>query len=97
MSLIVKICGLSSRETVDAAIELFDAHVRHGGDGEPDDVADRFRELLPQLTRLVAVHFQRSLVTRALKRLEHRHEDDALSVALETVESSRLAVEVGWR
>lgn len=86
-----------TNETVDAAIELFDAHVRKGDEADPEEVAARFRELLPQLTRLVAVHFQRTLVTRALKRLERKREGTALEAAREAVESSRLDVEVSWR
>lgn len=88
-------------EVVDRAIELFDAHVRKadrdGHDDDPQRVAEAFQQLLPQVTRLVAQHFQRTLVTRALKRLERKHQDDALSAALEAVESAHLEVDVGWR
>ncbi len=35
---------------------------------EADDALDHFHTLLPEITRLVAVHFQRTLVQRALQR-----------------------------
>ncbi len=79
------------------AIELFDRHVRHApvAAADPDAVTRAFRELLPQLTRLVALHFQRTLVTRALSRLEGNRELEDLAAALAAVESSQL--EVKWR
>ena len=54
-----------------------------------------FRQLLPQLTKLVALHFQRTIVTRALTRLEGNQELEDLAAALAAVESSQL--EVKWR
>jgi DNA-binding transcriptional MerR regulator len=86
----------------DAAIELFDTHVRHreGGQGEPaSDVAvtEVFQKLLPQVTRLVALHFQRTLVNRALNRLRGGEEHEALRAALAATENARLEVEVSWR
>ena len=38
---------------------------------------------LPQLTRLVALHFQRTLVSRALQRLAGRGDDEASRAALD--------------
>ncbi len=82
----------------DRAIDLFDEHLRKparrddGGDG---DLTARFRELLPEATRLVALHFQRTLVTRALQRLAASGEDEDLRAALAATESARL--EVAWR
>lgn len=86
-------------ELCDAAIELFDQHVREHGPGAGDDeaVAGAFRRLLPQVTRLVALHFERTLVARALARLEGRGESEALEAARATVESAQLEVDVGWR
>jgi hypothetical protein len=79
------------------AIELFDRYVRHAPvpDDDPEAVTRAFRELLPQLTRLVALHFQRTVVTRALSRLEGNRELEDLAEALAAVESSQL--EVKWR
>jgi DNA-binding transcriptional MerR regulator len=82
----------------DRAIGLFDRHVRGGEatlEQAPDAVAHAFRVLLPQVTRLVALHFQRTVVKRALERLARGDDAHALNSALEAVESSRL--EVTWR
>lgn len=88
----------ATRELAETAIALFDRHVRRGGDGERADVETvtaRFRELLPQATKLVALFFQRTLVSRALERLEGAGEDDALRAAIAATESARL--EVRWK
>ncbi len=87
------------QEVCDAAIELFDAHVRKRAEGEadPEQVTAMFRQLLPQVTRLVALHFQRTLVNRALGRLRGRDEDAALEAALAATRDARLDVEVRWR
>lgn len=89
----------SVRATCDAAIELFDAHVRKQGPaaGDLHAITGIFQRLLPQVTRLVAVHFQRTLVSRALRRLESGAERDALEAALGALEAARLEVEVAWR
>ena len=82
----------------DRAIELFDAYVieRAGADEEANDaIADAFRALLPQVARLVALHFQRTLVSRALDRLRGAGDREALERALEATQSGRLEVE--WR
>ncbi len=83
------------KQLCDASVELFDEHVRSRGDDE--DVTEVFQTLLPQVTRLVAVHFQRTLVNRALERLRGKDEHRALRAALEATEHARLEVEVGWR
>lgn len=89
----------ATRETAERAIDLFDRHVRRrSGEGpgpEAEAVTARFRELLPQATRLVALFFQRTLVSLALERLEGAGEDDALREALAATESARL--EVSWK
>ena len=80
----------------DRAINLFDDHVRKGGaPGSDRSVTGTFRELLPEATRLVALHFQRTLVSRALERLAAGGEDEDLRAALAATESARL--EVTWR
>ncbi len=84
------------RRVTDRAIDLFDRHVRKGdGSRDPEAVTSAFRTLLPQVTRLVALHFQRTLVSRALARLEDRGESEALRAALAATEDGRL--EVGWK
>lgn len=79
----------------DASIELFDEHVRSNTD--ESDVAAVFQTLLPKVTRLVALHFQRTLVNRALNRLHGKDEHGALRAALEATENAHLEVEVAWR
>jgi len=90
------------RETVDRAIDLFDDHVRKKS-GEspadeeeaPDAVAAAYRELLPVVTGLVAHHFQRVLVNRALERLESSGERRTLETARRT--AARTRVRLQWR
>lgn len=89
-----------TREVADAAIELFDAHVRRAAADDPEAaarVSRAFRTLLPQVTRLVALHFQRTLTHRALHRLEQSGAPSALREALAATEGARLEVEVTWR
>lgn len=84
-------------ETADAAVDLFDRFVRRaGGAGvDPATVADDFRRLLPAVTTLVAQHFQRTLLNRALERLREHGEQVALEATRAVLESGRL--EVKWR
>jgi DNA-binding transcriptional MerR regulator len=87
----------SVQEVAERAIDLFDDHVRKpsAARGDTREVTETFRDLLPQLTRLVALHFQRTLVSRALQRLAGRGEDGDLRAALAATESSNL--EITWR
>ncbi|MCP4039771.1 MAG: MerR family transcriptional regulator [bacterium] len=85
------------RDVSEAGIDLFDDHVRKvasNGD-DPEVVARAFRDLLPRLTRLVALHFQRTLVNRAMERLRAKGEGPALARALAAVEATHLEGE--WR
>lgn len=76
------------RDTVDRAIALFDRCVREpGGSAADDRVADAFRQLLPAVTDLVANHFQRLLLTRALRRLESAGDAEGLAVAVEQIQA----------
>lgn len=86
-------------DTCETAIDLFDEHVRQGGQahGDPDAITEAFRTLLPQVTRLVALHFQRTLINRALERLAGSGDVDALAAARAATESARLEVAVDWR
>lgn len=87
----------SVQEISERAIDLFDDYVRKPAvqRGDTVEVTEAFRDLLPQLTRLVALHFQRTLVSGALQRLAGRGDDDDLRAALAATESSNL--EVAWR
>jgi DNA-binding transcriptional MerR regulator len=88
-----------TRRTVDEAIELFDRYVRkRQGGALADDgggVAEAFKTLLPVVTGLVAHHFQRLLVNRALKRLRKKGDRGALAAAVEVTSKTRIGV--GWR
>jgi len=78
----------------DRAIDLFDDHVRKS-DIDDAAITEAFRTLLPQVTRLVALHFQRTLVGRALERLGDKSEERDLALARVATEARRLEVE--WR
>ena len=84
-------------EVADAAIDLFDRFIRKAGGATADsgNVAEVFQRLLPAVTTLVAIHFQRTLLRRAIDRLRHLEQGDALEAAMAVVESGRL--EVTWR
>ena len=77
------------------AIDLFDDHVRKPRGEDEESVRRTFERLLPQATQIVALHFQRTIVARALARLRGRGEESALEKALEVTQSARL--EVQWR
>jgi DNA-binding transcriptional MerR regulator len=82
-------------EFSEAAIELFERHVRRaGGDASPSSerVTEIFRELLPAATTLVALHFQRTLIQRARVRLARAGDDEGLEAALAATERARLNV-----
>ena len=64
---------------------------------DPEAIAAAFQALLPQVTRLVAVHFQRTLVSRALNRLHGKEGNEALEAALAATESANLEIAVTWR
>jgi DNA-binding transcriptional MerR regulator len=82
------------RRSVDDAIDLFDDYVRKPkGSSEPDAVAGAFREILPMITAVIAHHFQRVLVNRALQRLKKKGDDHALERALRETSRRR----IGWR
>lgn len=86
------------REVADRAIELFDRHIRRDRDGAErgaEEVVDRFKRLLPAITALVAHHFQRTLIARALARLERMGDHAGLKHALDATASGHL--EIRWR
>ncbi|MCC6766522.1 MAG: MerR family transcriptional regulator [Deltaproteobacteria bacterium] len=85
----------SIRKTVDGAIDLFDQYVRkrtRGSEADPEAVGAAFKDILPLVTALVAHHFQRVLVNRALKRLKKSGERGPLEVALKVASATRLGV-----
>jgi DNA-binding transcriptional MerR regulator len=87
----------SIRKTVDGAIDLFDLYVRkrtraRAAEADPEAVAAAFKEILPLVTGLVAHHFQRVLVNRALKRLKKSGEREPLAVALKVASETRLGI-----
>ncbi len=86
------------RKTCDSAIDLFDDHVRKPRTDDSDDgeaVTKAFRELLPLVTAVVAHHFQRVLVNRALRRLKSKGDEPTLALALRV--AARSKVRVTWQ
>lgn len=81
----------------DDAVALFDRVVRKvdGGGADAETIADTFRELMPAVTTLVALHFQRTVLQRALARLREQPDSAALEKAVAVIEAGRL--EVAWR
>lgn len=79
----------------DRAIDLFDDHVRKPHGEDEDAVRRAFERLLPQATQIVALHFQRTLIARALARLREKGDVNALEQTLAAAQSGRL--EVQWR
>lgn len=85
------------RALAEAGIDLFDDFVRKQGPAADDEagIAEAFRRLLPEVTRLVALHFQRTLLNRALERLRAKGDSTGLEQALAAAGSGHL--EVQWR
>ena len=65
---------------------------RDGTHQDPENVACAFKEILPLATALVAHHFQRLLINRALKRLKKKGDRDALRVAVQVSARTRLGL-----
>jgi DNA-binding transcriptional MerR regulator len=82
-------------QLAEQAIDLFDDHVRKPRGDDEEAVRRAFERLLPQATQIVALHFQRTVVARALARLRGHGESSALEKALEVTQAARL--EVQWR
>lgn len=81
----------------DDAVALFDRFVRKvdGGGADAAAIAETFRTVMPAVTTLVALHFQRTVLQRAVARLREQPDATALEKAVEVIESGRL--EVSWR
>lgn len=83
-------------EVVDEAIDLFAEYVRPGQSDHPDDLARLFRTLAAMVTRLVAQHFQQTVLNRVRERLAGSG-DRALVQALEGMGDGTLTVTAEWR
>jgi DNA-binding transcriptional MerR regulator len=84
------------RDVADDAIDLFDEYVRQNGDNPEPAITEAFRELMPQVTRLVALHFQRTLVGRALERLAAAGESERGHFERALADTAQ-RLEVEWR
>lgn len=82
-------------DIVRRAIALIEDHVKGEPDGG-DDLVEIVRALLPAVTRLVAQHFHRTLVARALERVADG-DRRALADALVAADAEHLVVTCEWR
>ena len=87
-------------EIVRRAVALFEDHVDDddddAGDAGDDDLVEVVHALLPAVTRLVAQHFHRSLVSRALERVADGKRQ-TLANALVAADTEHLVVTCEWR
>jgi len=87
-------------EIVRRAVALFEDHVDDddddAGDAGDDDLVEVVHALLPAVTRLVAQHFHRSLVSRALERVADGKRQ-TLTDALVAADTEHLVVTCEWR
>ena len=81
-------------DIVDQAITLFDHHIKTPADSDEDLVAI-IHTLLPAVTRLMAQHFHRTLVSHALARADDG-QSHALAEALQSVNPEQLVVTSQW-
>ncbi|MDG2428368.1 MAG: MerR family transcriptional regulator [Acidimicrobiales bacterium] len=89
--------GAHVDKVVERAVELFDRHVRSDHE-EADLLVEVVRSLLPAVTRLVAQHFHRTLVSRAHDQAGERDGGGLnLADALLAANADRLEVDVRWR
>jgi len=88
----------ATETTADRAIAIFEQRARAAAESPsvpPLDLAALLRQLLPEATRLVALHFHNTLVRRALARLSDVGEARAVEDALRAATSGQL--EISWR
>jgi DNA-binding transcriptional MerR regulator len=90
----------ATREAAEAAVAMFDTHVREPlraadltDDERAEKLVEAFRVLLPSVTALVAHHFQRVLLDVAQEHLESVGEPAELAAANE---EARRRLEVVW-
>jgi len=67
--------------TAERAVALFEASLSAEPDAAGDEAAATFQRLLPAATRLVALHFEQTLLGKARKRLEARSDGRASASA----------------
>lgn len=97
-----KLAGLAARHAtsvesvVDAAIDLFNDHIRDNQPHRPVETAELFRTLVVHVTRLVAQHFHHTVITRVKERLDES-EDADLVEALEDIEERQMVIHTEWR
>ena len=63
---------------------------------DDSEITEAFRQLMPEVTRLVALHFQRTLVGRALDRLGQAGDEDRRHLERALADTAR-KLEVQWR
>ncbi|HAQ23713.1 MAG TPA: hypothetical protein DGF10_03820 [Acidimicrobiaceae bacterium] len=90
--------GAHVDEIVERAIDLFDSHVLPSDEGDlartERALIEIVRSLVPAVTRLVAQHFHRTLISRARNRGSSA---TGLTEALLAADADRLEVDVRWR
>ena len=86
--------GKNINEITDEAIALFDDHIRESKEAE-DDLVEVVHTLLPAVTRLVAQHFYRTLVNRALQKADDG-EHHSLAETLRPLIAEDLVVTCQW-
>ncbi len=86
----------SVENVVDAAIDLFNHHVRDSQPTEPKHTAELFHTLTVHITRLVAQHFHHTVMTKVKERLESS-EDEGLITALGSLKERQLVIQTEWR
>jgi len=88
----------ATRETVDRAIDLFNEYIRgkHEDLASADEIADAFREMLPTVASLIAHHFYRLLVGRALSRLKQSGDEEGFRAARQAT-ARRLSLNLALR
>jgi DNA-binding transcriptional MerR regulator len=83
-------------QIVNQAISLFEEHIKGTPGAESDEeLTEVVRALLPSVTRLVAQHFHRSLVIRALERVADGNRQ-TLANALVAADAQNLVVTCEW-
>lgn len=82
-------------QLAEAAVGLFNRHVRQRPGATPEEVTATFHRVLPAAVTLVAGHFQHVLLSLALDRLAQEGDQEALDAAMRAVGAGHL--EIRWR
>lgn len=83
-------------DVVDDAINLFSDHVRPSQSDDVADLGEMFKLLLGHATKLVAQHFEQTVIARAKERLVDS-EDTALLEAVVAADAQTFVVSTEWR